>query len=53
MNQRFFVLLSSVALLLFTLYGLRIFMAGNGSILYVIFPAALAVFSFYVYFTRR
>ena len=43
MNQRFFVLLSSVALLLFTL----------GSILYVIFPAALAVFSFYVYFTRK
>lgn len=53
MNQRSLVLVSSIALLFLTYYGFRIFAAGNGSILYVIFPAVLAVFSFYVYFTKK
>ena len=53
MNNRNMILFCSFGLLIMSIVGIKIFLSGQGGLLYVLFPSILCALSFYGYFTRR
>ena len=51
--NRNLAIFSTLGLVAMTLLGLKMFVEGTHGILYVIFPGALMLFSFYALYSRR